>query len=88
VSGRVNRNANGLSRNPSSSEEDTIGARWHGKMDLEAIPKCHAFVYLCILLGCFKYHYDKSHPSKPHYHTTKTQKKFIYKCYVIIPWVL
>ncbi len=43
-----------LSWNPSSSEEDTIGARWHGEVDLEAILGWHAFAYLCTLLGCSK----------------------------------
>jgi hypothetical protein len=49
----VDRNADGLSQNPSSNEEDTIGALWHGDVDLEVIPKWHAFVYLCTLLGCY-----------------------------------
>ncbi len=34
-----------LSWNPSSSEEDTIGARWHGEVDLEAILGWHASAY-------------------------------------------
>jgi len=50
---RVNRDANGLSWNPSSSEKDTIGAKRHGEVDLEAIPRWHAFTYMCILLRCF-----------------------------------
>ncbi len=86
--GRVNQDADGLSRNPNSSEEDTIGAKWHGKMDLEAIPRCHAFAYMCTLLGCSKDHYEKLHPLKPRYFTTKFKTKFIYNCYAIIPWVL
>ncbi len=32
---------------------DTIGAKWHGKMDLEVIPGWHASTYMCTLLGCF-----------------------------------
>jgi hypothetical protein len=48
---RVNWDVNGLSWNPSSSEEDTIGARWHGDVDLEAMLGWHAFAYLCTLLG-------------------------------------
>ncbi len=28
--GRVNQDANGLSQNPSSNEEDTIKVYWHG----------------------------------------------------------
>ncbi len=26
---------------------------WHGKVDLEAMPRWHASTYLCTLLGCF-----------------------------------
>jgi hypothetical protein len=52
--GRVNWDVNGLNRNPSSNKEDTIGAHWHGDVDLEAIPRWHASIYLCTLLGCFK----------------------------------
>ncbi len=51
--GRVNQDVVGLSRNPSSNEEDTIGAHWHGDVDLEAVPGWHASAYLCTLLGCF-----------------------------------
>ncbi len=51
---RVNENANGLSQNPSSNEEDTTWARWHGEVDLKAIPTWRAFTYLCILLGCLR----------------------------------
>jgi hypothetical protein len=53
MASRVNWNVDRLSRNPSSSEEDTTGARWHGEVDLEAILGWHAFANLCILLGCF-----------------------------------
>jgi hypothetical protein len=51
---RVNQDAHGLNRNPSSNEEDTIDARWHGEVDLEVVPGWHAFSYLCTLLGCFE----------------------------------
>jgi hypothetical protein len=51
--GSVNWDANGLSRNPSFNEEDTTNARWHGKVDLEVVPRWHAFAYLCTLLGYF-----------------------------------
>jgi hypothetical protein len=51
---RVKRYANGLSWNPSSNEEDTTRASWHGDVDLEVIPGWHAFAYLCTLLGCSK----------------------------------
>ncbi len=36
--GKVNWDANGLNQNPSSNKEETIKARWHGDVDLEAIP--------------------------------------------------
>jgi hypothetical protein len=49
---RVNRDVNGLNQNTISSDEDTTGAKWHGEVDLETIPKGHAFAYLCTLLGC------------------------------------
>ncbi len=52
--GKVNQDADGLNQNPSSNEEDTIGARCHGKVDLEAIPRWHASVYVCTLLGYSK----------------------------------
>jgi hypothetical protein len=51
--GRVNRDVDGLSWNPSSNKEDTFGAHWHGDVDLETIPRWHASAYLCNLLGCF-----------------------------------
>jgi hypothetical protein len=41
-----------LNWNPSFSEEDTTGAKWHGEVNLEAMPRWHAFAYMCILLGC------------------------------------
>jgi hypothetical protein len=52
-SSRVNWDANGLNQNPSSNEEDTIRARWHGDVDLEVVLGWHAFAYFCTLLGCF-----------------------------------
>ncbi len=36
--GRVNWDVDGLNQNPSSSQEDTTKVRWHGDVDLEAIP--------------------------------------------------
>ncbi len=51
---KVNWDADGLSQNSSSNEEDTVNARWHGKVDLKVVPKRHAFTYLCTLLGCFR----------------------------------
>jgi hypothetical protein len=38
---------------PSSNEEYTTGACWHGDVDLKAISWWHASAYLCTLLGCF-----------------------------------
>ncbi len=52
--GKVNWDVDGLSHNPSSSEEDTTSARWHGEVDLEAMLRWHAFAYLCTLLGCYR----------------------------------
>jgi hypothetical protein len=37
---------------------------------------------------CFHQHYEKLHPSKPHYLATKTQKKLIYNYCATIYWVL
>jgi hypothetical protein len=47
--GKLNQDADGLSLN----EEDTIGAYWHGDVDLEVVIGWHASTYLCTLLGCF-----------------------------------
>ncbi len=52
--GKVNQNVDGLIWNPSSNKEDTIGACWHGDVDLEVILRWHASAYLCTLLGCFR----------------------------------
>jgi hypothetical protein len=54
MASRVNWDVDRLSRNPSSSEEDTTSARWHGEVDLKAILGWHAFANMCILLGCFR----------------------------------
>ncbi len=51
--GKVSRDVNKLNWNPSSNEEDTIRAKWHWEVDLEAILGWHASSYLCTLLGCF-----------------------------------
>jgi hypothetical protein len=48
--GRVNQNVDGLSWNPSFCEEDTIGAKWHGKVDLDVMLEWHASTYMCTLL--------------------------------------
>jgi hypothetical protein len=52
MASKVNWNVDGLSRNPNLNQEDTIGAHWHGDVDLETIPRWHAYAYLCTLLGC------------------------------------
>jgi hypothetical protein len=49
----VNPNADGLNQNPSSNGDDTIRTCWHGDVDLEVVPRWHAFAYLCILLECY-----------------------------------
>jgi hypothetical protein len=51
---KVNWDVDGLNWNPSSNEEDTIGARWYGEVDLEVVLGWHVCAYLCILLGCFR----------------------------------
>ncbi len=52
--GRVNQNVDGLNWNQNSYEHDTIGAKWHGEVDLEVMPGWHASTCMCTLLGCFK----------------------------------
>jgi hypothetical protein len=47
--GVANLNANGLSRNPCTSQEDNTRARWHGKVDEEMVPSSHASTFLCLL---------------------------------------
>ncbi len=42
-----------MSWNPSSNEEDTNRACWHGDVDLEVVPRWHFFAYLCTLSGCY-----------------------------------
>ena len=46
--GITNLDADGLSRNPSPSNEDLTGARWHGDCDREAVPGWHAAAYLTL----------------------------------------
>ncbi len=45
----ANLDADGLSRNPCISQEDDIGARWHGEVDEELVPSWHASAFLCLL---------------------------------------
>jgi hypothetical protein len=47
----ANLDADGLSRNPSPSDEDLTGARWHGDCDREAVPGWHATTYLTMMSG-------------------------------------
>jgi hypothetical protein len=49
---KVNRNVDGLSRNPSSNKEDTNGARWHSDVDLEVVLRWHVYAYFSTLFGC------------------------------------
>ncbi len=46
---RLNQDADGLSRNPCTSQQDLTGARWHGE-DQEVVPGWHASAYLCMLI--------------------------------------
>jgi len=45
----ANLNADGLSRNPCTSQEDNTRARWHGEVDEEMVPSWHASALLCLL---------------------------------------
>jgi hypothetical protein len=45
----ANLDADGLNRNPCTSQEDDIGARWHGEVDEEMVPGWHASAFLCLL---------------------------------------
>jgi hypothetical protein len=49
--GITNLDADGLSRNPSPSEEDLTGARWHRDCDREAVPGWHAAACLTLMSG-------------------------------------
>ena len=44
--GNTNLDVDGLSHNPSLSDKDLAGARWHGNYDREAVPCWHATAYL------------------------------------------
>jgi hypothetical protein len=46
--GITNLDADGISRNPSPSNEDLTGARWHGNCDRETVPGWHAAAYLTL----------------------------------------
>ncbi len=45
----ANLDADGLSRNPCTSQEDNTGAKWHGKVHEEMVPSWHASALLCLL---------------------------------------
>ncbi len=45
----ANLDANGLNRNPCTSQEDVTGARWHGEVDEEMVLGWHALAFLCLL---------------------------------------
>jgi hypothetical protein len=45
----ANLDADGLSRNPYTSQEDDTRARWYGKVDEEMVPGWHASTFLCLL---------------------------------------
>ncbi|OAE35993.1 hypothetical protein AXG93_93s1320 [Marchantia polymorpha subsp. ruderalis] len=49
--GVANLDADGLSRNPCTSQQDDTGARWHGEVDEEMMPGWHASDFLCLLRG-------------------------------------
>jgi hypothetical protein len=49
--GVANLDVDGLSRNPCTSKEDDIGARWHGEVDEEMVPRL-ACISLFVLVGC------------------------------------
>jgi hypothetical protein len=45
----ANLDVDGLSRNPCTSQEDDIRARWHGEVDEEMVLGWHASAFLCLL---------------------------------------
>jgi hypothetical protein len=47
--GIANLNADGLSQNPCTSQEDDTRARWRGEVDEEMVPSWHASAFLCLL---------------------------------------
>ncbi len=44
----TNLDADGLSRNPCTSQVDNTGARWQGEVDEEVVPGWHASAFLCL----------------------------------------
>ena len=49
--GITNLDADGLSRNPSPSEKDLTGTRWHGDCDREAVLSWHAVACFTLFSG-------------------------------------
>ncbi len=47
--GVANLDADGLSQNPCTNQEDNIGAKWHGEVNEEMVPSWHASAFLCLL---------------------------------------
>jgi hypothetical protein len=47
--GVANLDANGLSRNPCTNQEDNTGVKWHGEVNEEMVPGWHASAFLCLL---------------------------------------
>jgi hypothetical protein len=45
----VNLDADGLSWNPCTSQEDNTGARWHDEVNEEMVSGWHALAFLCLL---------------------------------------
>jgi hypothetical protein len=48
--GVTNLDADWLSQNPCTSQEDDTGARWHGEVDEEMVLGWHASAFLCLLV--------------------------------------
>ncbi len=46
----TNLDADGLSWNPCTSQEDNTKARWHGEVDEEMVSSWHASAFLCLLV--------------------------------------
>jgi hypothetical protein len=47
--GVANLDADRLSRNPCTSQEDDTGTRWHGEVDEKMVPSWHALTFLSLL---------------------------------------
>jgi hypothetical protein len=45
----ANLDADGLSWNPCTSQEDDTKAKWHGEVDEEMVPGWHPSAFLCLL---------------------------------------